>query len=561
MDELEFLSVDLINLSPDGQHLLLKIVPVSSTVADESIVYLLQHRSLPRFKLNIEAIQEAVNKFALIREIPIEEIDNFESISIADKHDATLDVVVAKDKMTAYAEITNPYGGKHIALADIKARCDELGLKFGLLPKAMLALLSTCHKSPAGKSFRVNIAKGIPVVDGKDATFEKCITTDNHRKPKPKLLDNGKVDMHDLGKNITVDAGTVLMKKTPATQGTPGKTVTGEIIQQKQGIDHEFVIGKNVQVSPNNPLYLIANAHGIPIDDDDFIRVDDILVLNKIDVKSGNVDYNGSVVITGDIQEGMKVKVTGDLTVMGLIESADITCGGDLTVKMPIIGHQHKDNDSEFSCIINCKGNLEGTIAQYAHLTVGKDIIMNNQLIHCYAHANGSVMVHNEAFTRGSIIGGTTNANGSVLTTIVGASAGNKTSINLLGEYKDFSVNKKKYTHELQQTHDALDKVKQAESKADSMLDAAQRKQTKAKLKVEKQRYRDKSDEIQTRLFDIKLKISHYFTTTHLTVTKSLFSDANVCIANQTWTNTKELGPTVVAMKEDKFDISPYVKL
>jgi len=561
MDELEFLSVDLINLSPDGKHLLLKIIPVGLTVGDETIVYLLQHRSLPRFKLNLERIQEAVNKFALIREIPFEEVETFESIPIADKIDATLEVVVSPDKMSAYAEITNPYGGKHIALADIKEKCDELGLKYGLLPKAMLALLSTCHKSAAGKSFRVNIAKGIPVIDGEDTLFEKCITTDNHRKPKPKMLENGKVDMHDLGQNITVNAGTLLMKKTPATEGSPGKTITGEVIQQKKGVEREFAVDKNVQISPNNPLYLIANSHGIPIDDGEFIRVDDVLVLDKIDVKSGNVDYNGSVVITGDIQEGMKVNVTGDITVMGLIESATITCGGDLTVKMPIIGHQQKENDSEFSCIINCKGNLEGTIAQYAHLTVGKNLKMNNQLIHCFAHAGGSVMVHNDAFTRGSIVGGTTNANGSVLTTIVGTTAGNKTTINLLGEYQEFSTYKKKYTHELQQTHDALDKVKQAQDKADSILDVVQKKKTKAKLLAEKQRYRDKSDEIQTRIFDVKLKISHYFATTHLTATKSLYSDANICIAKQTWTNTKELGPTVVAMGEDKFNITPYEKV
>ncbi|TEW52959.1 DUF342 domain-containing protein [Psychromonas algicola] len=559
MDELEFLSVDLINLSTDGTQLLLKVLPLSSTVTKESIVYLLQHRSLPRFKLNLEGVQEAVNKFAIIQDTPLEDIQEFESIAIADKQDATLNVVVSDDKMTAYAEITNPYGGKHITLADIKARCDELYLKFGLLPKAMLALLSTCHKSASGKSFRVNIAKGIPTVDGIDATFKKCVTTDNHRKPKPKLLENGKVDMHDLGKNITVDAGTLLMTKTPATQGTPGKTITAEIVEQKAGIDHEFAIGKNVQVDPNNPLHLIASTHGIPIDEEEFIRVDDVLVLNQVDVKTGNVDYNGSIVITGDIQEGMVVKVTGDVTVMGLIESANITCGGDLTVKMPIIGHQ-KENESEFSCIIDCKGNLEGTIAQYSRLTVGKNLIMTNQLIHCVTDCKGSVMVHNETFSKGAIVGGTTSANGSVLTTMVGTSAGNKTMINLLGDYKNLAAAKKKYTHELQQTHDALNKTKQAESRADSLLDKEKKKQLKAKLAAEKQHYRDQSDDIQNRLFDLKLKISHYFATTHLTATKTLFSDANVCIANQNWANTKQLGPTVVTMKDNNIELTPYTK-
>lgn len=558
MSQAEMISIEQINLSSDTSQLLLSIISVDATVAKEHIVYLLQHRSFPRFKLNLEGIDEAVIALAAIKE-SFSTDGGIQSIAIADKQDATLNVTMDENKMTAYAEITTAYGGHHITLSQIKEQCDELKIKFGLLPKAMLALLNTCKKSASGRSFRVAIAKGSPLTNGEDATFKKLINTDNHRTPTPKLLDNGKVDMHDLGQNITVDAGTLLMRKTPATKGIPGKTITAEIVEQKEGIDHAFVITDNVQVAPNDPLSLISKKHGIPIDDEGFVRVDDILILNQIDVKTGNVDYKGSVVITGDIQEGMSINASGDITVMGLIESAKVSCGGDLTVKMPIIGHQ-KENDTEFSCEIDCKGNLEGTIAQYTNLTIGKNLTMTNQLIHCNTNCKGSVMVHNEFFTNGSIVGGVTNANGSVLTTVVGTTAGNKTIINLLGDYKTLTLEQKKYTHELQQTHDALTKVKQAELKADSLLDLEERKQTKSKLMADKQRYRDQSDDIQNRIFDLKLKVSHYFASTHLTATKTLFSDANICIGNQNWTNTKELGPTVVTMKDNEIDLTPYTK-
>lgn len=558
MSQEEMITTKNINLSEDGSQLLLSIKPVSATVHKEHIVYLLQHRSFPRFKLNLEGINEAVLALESIQDSFSTDSEH-QTIVIANKEDATLTITIDEDKMTAYAEITTAYGGKDITLSKIKDQCDELKIKFGLLPQAMLALLSTCKKAHAGKSFRVTIAKGLTTVDGEDATFEKLIDTDNHRRPKPKTLDNGKVDMLNLGQNITVEAGTLLMKKIPATKGSPGKAITGEAIEQQVGIDNDFEITDNVQLSPTDPLYLIAKTRGIPIDNGVFVRVDDVLILNQVDVKTGNVDYQGTVVVTGDIQEGMTLNATGDITVMGLIESAIVTCDGNLTVKMPIIGHQ-KENDAEFSCTINCKGNLEGTIAQYAHLTIGKNLIMTNQLIHCKTDCKGSIMIHDEAFSKGAIIGGTTNANGSVLTTMVGTSAGNKTMINLLGEYKNLITLKKKYTHELQQTHDALSKTKQAELRADSLFDKEQRKQLKAKLAAEKERFRDQSDEIQNHLFDLKLKISHYFSSTHLTVTKTLFSDANVCIANQNWTNTKELGPTVVTMKDENIELTPYIK-
>lgn len=556
MSQLEFLSVDQINLSADGSQLLLKIIPVSTAITKETIAYLLQHHSLPRFKLNMDGIEEAVTKFSFLQSVSLNDIDDFESIPIADKEDAKLTVSLSDDKMTAYAEITNPYGGKMITLADVKARCDELSIKFGLMPKAILALINTCKKAKEGKSFRVTIANGLQPVDGIDATFKKLVNTDNHRKPTPKLLANGKVDMLDLGKTITVDAGTILMRKTPATKGTPGKTVTAEVVEQKPGADHDFVLGKNVQIDPKNSLNLIASMHGIPIDDGDFIRVDDVLVIQHIDVKSGHIDYNGSVVITGDIKESMQVNVTGDVTVMGIIESAKITCGGDLTVNMAIIGRQEIDGKN--TCQIDCKGNLEGTIAQYVDITVGKDITMTNQLVHCNTECKGSIKVHNELYTRGSIIGGTTSANGNILAVIVGTSAGNKTIIDLKGNFKSLSQLKKKYTHDLQETNDLLNKVKQAEKRADSLLDKEQRKQTKNKLAKEKQFYRDQSDEIQNKLFDVKLKIANYLKTTHLTATRTLFSDVIVNIANQNWSNKKQLGPMIVSVIDNNLGLTPY---
>lgn len=558
MSQAEMITIKEINLSEDESQLLLSIIPVNATVLKEHIVYLLQHRSFPRFKLNLEGIDEAVQALASMQDT-FSTGGALQTIAIADKENATLSVTIEQNEMIAYAEITTAHGGNDITLSQIKEQCDELEIKFGLLPQAMLALLSTCKKSPSGKSFRVTIAKGLDIVDGEDSTFEKLVDTDNHRTPEPKVLDNGKVDMLDLGQNITVEPGTLLMKKTPATQGSPGKTITGNIVEQKKGTDIDFVITDNVHVSPNNPLHLIAKTRGIPIDDEGFVRIDDVLILNQVDVKSGNIDYQGTVVVTGDIQEGMRLNATGDITVMGLIESAIVTCDGDLTVKMPIIGHQ-KENEAEFSCEIDCKGNLQGTIAQYTKLAVGKDLMMSNQLVHCQTDCEGSVMVHNEFLTTGSIIGGVTSANGSVLTTIVGTSAGNKTVINLLGNYKTLTLDQKAYTNELQQTHDALSKVKQAESRAGGLLDQEESKQAKIKLAADKQRYRDQSDDIQSKLFDIKLKIKNYFLTTQLTATKTLYSDSNICIGNQNKTSSKTLGPTVVSIIDDSIELSPYVK-
>ena len=557
MKPAELLSIEHFHLSEDGSQILLDIIPVTTPVTPETIYFILQHPSLPRFYIDLAGAEKALTAFTALQVADYEIATEYQSVVIAEKKDAVLNINIDKDKMRAYAEITTEFGGKSITLADIKSKCDEMSIKFGLNPKAMLSLLNKCHQSSEGKVFRVLIAKGIEKEDGQNASFKKLIKTDNQRKIQPKLLENGKVDMYDLGEMITVIPGTILMEKKLATVGLPGKTVTGELISQISGKDADFKVGSNVQVDPNNPLHLIATTNGIPLDEEDFIKVDNTLILNNVDVKTGNINYNGSVVINGDIKEAMRINVTGDITVMGGIESATVHCGGNLTVSNAIIGHQ-KDNDQGFSCEITCKGTLTGTIAQYTLLNVGKDILLSKQLIHCKTRCHGSVKVHNEFYSKGSIIGGITQANGSVTTVKLGVSAGNRTEIDLVGNFKKLVSNKEKLIHQSKEVDHLLNKVKENEVAAESLKDKALQKQTKEKLSIKKKKLRDASDEVKNRLFNARLKLIEYIDSTHLTVTNTLFSDANVYIADKVWRSTKELGPTVVSVEERKVKLTPY---
>lgn len=549
--------IDQITLSPDGCQLLLSITSASANVSKEQIVCILQHPSLPKFKLNIDGLNEAEALLSELDETSDSNALNIEPIVIARKQDALLNIVIANDKMSAYAEITSAYGGESITLSEMKLACDQLGIKFGLLPKSMLNLLNTCKKCAVGKIYKVNIAFGKQPIDGEDSRFKKLIKTDNHRTPKPRLLANGKVDMRDLGKTFTVQDKTLLMAKTPATVGQPGKTITGEIIEQKQGVDRDFVIGKNTMINPENAMQLISSHHGIPIDEGDFIRIDDIQVLGDINVRTGHVDYDGTVIITGDVQEGMQVKASGDITVMGVIESAKIICGGDLTVKMPILGHQKQDQN-EFSSMIDCKGNVFGTIAQYTHLQVGKNLVMSNQLMHCKTECKGSVSIHDESFNKGSIIGGITSAYGDIVTTTMGTSAGNKTNIDLIGQFDTFLAEKKELIKAVQQVDDLLQKVKKEDIKANSLLDPLIRKKTKALLNTKKAQFRAKSDELQSKLFDVKMKITHYYSSTRLTVTSKLYSDITVSIGKQRWYSANSVGPSVICVENEEMKLTKY---
>ncbi|WP_025562688.1 FapA family protein [Psychromonas sp. SP041] len=549
------LSIQQIVLSPDSSQLLLKITPIYTEISADDIINLLNTPSLPSFKLNLDGIESAVTALASLHDVTEDEAVTFAPIVIADKQDALLDIVISDDALSASATITTAHGGASITLNDIKNKCDQLGLKFGLLTKNVFGLLNICKDAKPGKVYKINIANGRPPIDGINARFEKLVSTESHRKPTPKLLENGKVDMHDLGQSITVKANTVLMKKIPMFVGKPGKTVTAEIIEQKKAIDYPFIINQNVKVNPNDPLQLISTSYGIPIDKDGFIKIDDVLLIENVDNRSGNVIYDGTVVITADIHENMKVKASGDITVLGLIESADVTCGGDLTVEMPIIG-RHKKSDEHFSCEIKCGGNLIGTIAQYASLSVAKNISLSSQLIHCKTECKGKIEVHNKSLSQGAIIGGTTESHQSVTTVTVGTSGSTKTTINLISEAKQLELIKNKCIKEIQLFDKMINQFKKAESKADSIPDIASRKKTKKQIFLEKQQYRDRSDQVQKKLATTKVKLEQSYQSTYLSATKKLYSDTIVNVDSQDWSSTQEYGPSTVSIINHQLQIS-----
>ena len=562
MTEALSLSVQHVMLSPDSSQLTLKIFQTESVISVKDIVRLLQNPALPRYKLNIDGVNKAIAAFTMLRErlgeSEQEKSIDFPPIAIANKVDAILHIDIDNDKMSAYARITVAYGGKSITLEDIKKRCEQLDIKFGLSTLYIIQLLDICRHSYPGRIYTLKIAKGLPPVDGTDAEFKQLVSTDNHRKPAPTILPNGKVDMLNLGEFITVDVGAVLMQKTPVYLGEPGKTVTSETVQQQQGIDHPFIINDNVQINPGDPLQLIATKYGVPIEKQGFISIDDVLLLEEVTNKTGHVDYNGTVVITGDVEKGMKVNVRGDVTVMGTVDSAHITCGGDLTVQQAVIGYQKKTEEEQFSCEINCQGNFTGTIAQYARLKIGKDLLLSSQLIHCDTECDGSIKVHNKSLTKGSIIGGLTKVKSNIITAIIGTSGGTKTVIELKGDVSNLEKKKDVQIHDLHLVNSILDKFKQADYKADAILNIADRRKAKRQIMLEKQQYRDASDRIQNEMAITKSYIEASYNCSFITATKKLFSDTTVSFGHQTWCSNEEYGPSTVSLFDKKLRISPY---
>ena len=48
---------------------------------------------------------------------------------------------------------------------------------------------------------------------------------------------------------------------------------------------------------------------------------------------TGNITFNGTVQVYGDVRSGFSIKAKRDILIYGMVESAELTAGGDIVIQ------------------------------------------------------------------------------------------------------------------------------------------------------------------------------------------------------------------------------------
>jgi uncharacterized protein (DUF342 family) len=257
----------------------------------------------------------------------------------------------------------------------------------------------------------VRVGYGRAPVQGIDGRIE--ILVNNIKKRSPHLDEQGLADFRDLGEIVTVKPGDPLMRIMEPTPGELGLTVTGKEIPVKPGKTVSFPAGlEGVMVDPADPHLLVAAISGCPIVAKNGVMVEAIYRVENVDMHTGNITYDGSVHVAGDVHSGMTVKATGDIEVGGTVENAILEAGGDVTVKGGVMGSD-EDQDAtgkKIHATIKCGGSCTVKFAQNAHIFAGNGIFVNETSIQSKLTAAHQVIVGDKGSRKGDLIGGVARA-------------------------------------------------------------------------------------------------------------------------------------------------------
>ncbi len=341
-------------------------------------------------------------------------------LEIGERRDGGCTLKIDGDKMAAKLTLIPPYGGAPVSLFQVQLALQEKGVVSGIMTHEIEAALKE------GLASARIIAQGLQPMPGINAQFQSLIP--EIRKRKPQVNARGIANYRDLGQLIVVKQGDPLMRRTPPTAGEQGQDITGQILTPQPGQDIQFAPGlQGAELDPNDSNLLLAAIGGQPKLLPNGVMVEPTINLPQVDLSTGNMNFDGTINIKGDVKDGMKVQASGDVFVGGTVEAAEIEAGGNIVIKGGVIGHSEYSGDSEvptFSAIVVSKGSISAHFAENACMEAGIDIIIEEFSMHSHLTALNRILVGKSGGKKGRIIGGVTSASVLVKAAIIGSNAG-----------------------------------------------------------------------------------------------------------------------------------------
>jgi uncharacterized protein (DUF342 family) len=483
---------------------------------------------------------------------------------VLERIDATISITIDGDEMGATAEITAAQGGKHLTAKAILTSAQEAGVKKGFSKEELVKLAQLAAKEKPNNHVTLQIASGKLAINGKDAKIKHLVESAQSRILRPKRREDGSVDMRDLGDIICVKVGDPIAKKVPLTTGKIGYTVTATLLPAEPGNDISLVSGEGTSISPNDQNILISKKVGLPKVIANGMEVDEIYKIKNVTVATGNINFTGSVIIDGDVNEGMKVIASGDVTVGGFVESAIIEAGGDITISGGIIGRKHniektKITDVKMSVSVNAKGNIYAKYCQYAEISCSKDVRIENQLLHSLLNIQGGLKVGTEEKSNGKLIGGYIRVGTFVTAGIIGATAGSDTIIHFEHEIIKFKEQMQDIESRLKLDSAKTTELQAARSKLKKLPKDKVKPEILAKVVSTYQFHAKRMGEALLEKEALEIKTQDYMASVYVEATQKLHHGVQLIIDNFNDRTRREYGPTKMLYKERNIHIDPIV--
>ena len=287
-------------------------------------------------------------------------------------------------------------------------RLNSAGITFGI---AETAAIESYLQSKKKSEEPLIAAKGRPSLPG-NPTEIRYAYEPNALKVGT-VREDGSIDWKNRGKLPQVKTGEILAEIVPATEGSAGMDVFGKEIQPPETSSEKIKCGKGVEISDDG-LQCLAKSSGLVSVSEDltFSIIETLVIEGDVGMKTGHVDFNGHVEVSGSVSGGYRVNCRSLRA--DDVREAEISAAGDIVVMSGIYNSE-----------IKCKGCLRASHIHHSKIRTGGDILVEKEIMDSEVECSGKcvmnegTLIHSEIKTRNGITAKNIGTKGSKPCTLV----------------------------------------------------------------------------------------------------------------------------------------------
>ncbi len=254
---------------------------------------------------------------------------------------------------------------------------------------------------------KVVVAEGKEPVDGFEDYFEPLLDIE---KKVGKLLADGRIDFKETGSIIQVQKNQEILKKIPGVKPQAGYDLYGEQVSATIKDTNGLKKGDGIVASTFDQSIYLAEIDGCLKVVKNKVSIFPVAIIHgDVGLDTGNINFNGTVHVTGSVQPGFTVHADSDVIVDEEVEEAFISAGGNITVKSGVLG---KDSGK-----MTAGGDISARFLQNTRIEAGGSITVEDSIINCDVLCYKKINVTGK---NGKIIGGRVMALYEVKSTVIG---------------------------------------------------------------------------------------------------------------------------------------------
>lgn len=317
-------------------------------------------------------------------------------------------LLVSDDQMAATVQMIEPYDANTINEQAIRDWLKANKITYGINKDAIKQIATQFDES----IFPISIAKGKVPVDGIDGK----ITFVTEQSDSINIDD--KRNFRDIKRIPSLEENEKIAVLIPPIDGKTGSNIFGKKLPYRKAKSVRVQAGKNVVFKAEDQSFY-SEINGKLSVAGNKIHVHNTYEINEdLSMKSGNIDFVGSVVIRGNVPTGYRVEAEGDIHIHGLVEASYIKAGGNVTITEGISGLKKGE--------IYAEGDINIGYINQAKLESGQSINVQNSIMHSECVAKEHIYCQS-----GSIIGGSCSAGVTIVANEVGNKMDTRTEISI----------------------------------------------------------------------------------------------------------------------------------